>query len=96
MPVTEADIDAYWRKLCNEEIAKLVQEKRGQMTDNNTETWVSILTGDFAGQSGTICRQRGTGAYVNIPGVGYVLCHMADLEFRPQRTAPRFLNAYTS
>lgn len=53
------------------------------------ETWVTIKTGDFAGQSGTACRQRGTALYVNIPQIGYVLCRIADVEFRAQRTSVR-------
>jgi hypothetical protein len=53
------------------------------------ETWVTIKTGDYAGQSGIACRQRGTGLYVNIPQIGYVLCRIADVEFRTQRTLPR-------
>jgi hypothetical protein len=53
------------------------------------ETWVTIKTGDFAGQSGKACRQRGTALYVDIPCIGYVLCRIADVEFRTQRSSVR-------
>ena len=55
----------------------------------DTETWVTIRTGDFKDQSGKIGRQIGTAVYVEIPGIGHVLCRVADVEFRTQRECDR-------
>lgn len=53
------------------------------MTD--TEQWVRINTGDYAGLVGRWNRQFGTGVYVELRGIGLVLCCVADVELIEDR-----------
>lgn len=70
-------------------MGRLVALYNQEVLSMTVEQWVTIRTGDFAGQSGIAGKQRGTALYVEIPGIGYVLCRVADVEFRTQRECDR-------
>ena len=52
---------------------------------NHQDTYVEIRTGDYAGLVGKAGRQFGTGIYVELRGVGLVLCRIADLRIIDDR-----------
>lgn len=50
-------------------------------TTTETQTWVEVRTGDYAGVRGTWGRQfNDTTVYINLPSGGQILCRVADVE----------------